>query len=106
MAKKTYYFNLFKKYFNNNKHTWAAIRDILAKKKLNVTPTKLKIGNILYEDPIDIANGFNNYFINIGNNNVNQNNMSNTPHTNYLRTHHNCNLNFSFVTREEVTGYN
>ena len=28
--------------------------------------------------------------------------MSNTLHTNYLRTHHNCRFNFSFVTREEV----
>ena len=28
--------------------------------------------------------------------------MSNTLHTNYLRTHHNCEFNFSFVTREEV----
>ena len=102
IAKKTYYFNLFKKYSNNIKNTWAAIRDILAKKNVNVTPSKVKIGNILYEDPIDIANGFNNYFINIGNNNINQNNMSNTLHTNYLRIQHNCKFNFSFVTREEV----
>ena len=61
------------------------------------------MGNILYEDPIDIANGFNNYFINIGNNNVKQSNMSNTLHTNCLRTQHNCKFIFSFVTREEVT---
>ena len=102
IAKKTYYFNLFKKYSNNIKNTWAAIRDILAKKKVNVTPSKVKIGNILYEDPIDIANGFNNYFKNIGKNNINQNNMSNTLHTNYLRIHHKCKFNFFFVTREEV----
>ena len=47
IAKKTYYFNLFLKYSSNIKNACAGIRDILAKKRLNVTPANVKIGNIL-----------------------------------------------------------
>ncbi len=68
-AKKVYYENQFIKYKNDIKMTWQKINEVLNRRK---TKSKLpdtflqKNSNINISNPIDIANKFNEYFVNVG----------------------------------------
>ena len=67
MAKKKYYCDQFKEAANNIKSTWNIINQLLNKKKQAVSfPPTFVDGSQTYSNYLEIANGFNNYFVNIG----------------------------------------
>lgn len=66
-AKKNYYNNSFRIHKNDMKNTWKTINETLGRiKGNNSLPTSITHDNTTVTDPTEIANVFNNYFINIG----------------------------------------
>ena len=68
-AKKAYYEKQFVKYKNDTKKTWQTINEVLNRNKTrkNLPDTFLqKSSNINVTNPQEIANKFNEYFVNIG----------------------------------------
>ena len=63
-----YYFNQFELHKENIKHTWTLICDVIGKqtKKRENLPNFVKQNKDILSDPLDIANGFNDYFSGIG----------------------------------------
>jgi len=66
-AKRKYYFSKFERNKNNMKQTWNTINDIIGRGKKQSSQSKFtdEYGNVL-TDPTDIANGFNDFFVNVG----------------------------------------
>ena len=66
-AKKEYFQNCFNKYKNDARMTWSTIKDILNKTKSKQNfPNYFMINGTQISDAQDIANKFNDYFVNIG----------------------------------------
>ena len=61
-----YYTRIFNTHKNDIKKTWSFINDTLNKKSKRDTVTKFIVDNKKLIDPDEIANAFNEYFINIG----------------------------------------
>jgi hypothetical protein len=67
-AERQHYHDLMESNKYNTKKLWTILKDIINKKKSHSLPTKFKIGDTIITDKTTIANSFNDYFINIGNN--------------------------------------
>ena len=64
-AKRMYYVNVFTQFKNNIKQTWKVIKETLHKNKFaKISQRFCHLGKII-DNPQDIANAFNTYFINI-----------------------------------------
>lgn len=63
--KQEYFSQLFTKYNNNISKTWSVINQSLNSKNSNSFPDHFNHNNITYSNKLDIANAFNNYFIDI-----------------------------------------
>lgn len=67
MAKKKYYSDKFKESTNNVKNTWNIISELLNKKKAPAKyPSLFTDGKSTFSNLSDIANEFNNFFVNVG----------------------------------------
>ena len=63
-AKKMYYNKQFDKFAKNCKQTWSVIREIIgSKQEKNQIPNFFKENGQIITDYIEIANGFNNFFL-------------------------------------------
>ena len=67
-AKKDHYHSLFKSNEQNVKKSWAVMKTLINKTKSSEVPLKLLVNGHHVSDKNVIANKFNNYFVNIGNN--------------------------------------
>ena len=66
-AKKLYYDNQFTKFTNDSKKTWSMLREIIGNKKSKEQiPAYFQHNGKIISDYLEIANGFNNFFANIG----------------------------------------
>ena len=66
-SKKIYYNNYFSKYSSDMKKMWKGIRSIVNIKQKNAPQlTQLNINGKLVNDPVDIAEKVNDFFVNIG----------------------------------------
>lgn len=66
IAEKQYYKNLLDTNKNDLKKTWKILNKIINKNKKATFQSRFKKGDTYLTEPEDIANGFNNYFANIG----------------------------------------
>lgn len=67
IAKQDYYIKYFQNCQYNMKTTWRLIVTLSKRKtKALLSPAKLIINDIVYTSKQDMANQFNNYFVNIG----------------------------------------
>ena len=67
ISKKLYYDNQFKKFTKNSKQTWSAIREIIgSKKEKSQIPDFFRDNGQLIKNNLDIANGFNEFFSQVG----------------------------------------
>jgi trehalose/maltose hydrolase-like predicted phosphorylase len=67
--KKLYYEKLFEKNKKNLKQIWTELRKVINKQNnKKELPTKIKINNLEITNKCEIAETFNNFFINIGKN--------------------------------------
>ena len=65
-AKRLYYTRTFAIYKNDIQQTWTIIKDTLQRKTKCEIPNQFFIGNRAVTNPDEIANEFNEYFVNIG----------------------------------------
>jgi hypothetical protein len=67
-AKKSYYSKQFEIRKENVKQTWSLIRDVIGSKtkKREDLPSFFRQNQDILNDPNDIANGFNDFFVGIG----------------------------------------
>ena len=94
-AKKQYYHRIFFNFKNNIKKTWIAIKETLNRNnKTTKLPSVFYHNNQIIQDPTDLANAFNDYFINIGTT-LSQHIESDTSHAYYLKNNY-SNLDFKF----------
>ena len=84
-AKQIYYLRSFEKFKHDIKQTWSIIDETLHRKRKNSLPRVFSHNGRILKEPVEIANAFNRYFINIGPSLANQ---IHTPHNykEYLRT--------------------
>ena len=76
-TKKKYYYDTFRNHKNCMKNTWKTINETLGKnKKDSKLPTYVQHNNTIVSNPTEIANVFNDFFVNIGSN------LSSTINTN------------------------
>ena len=106
-AKRSYYHETFKHFKNDIKNTWKTINDTLGRhKKESKMPNSMVYKNDTISDPIEIANAFNDYFINVGTNITLSNNDSNTfnkmAYQKYLHTPSDTQCKFVRITEMDV----
>ena len=67
-AKRLYYTCIatFARFKHNIKQTWKIIKETLNRSKRDALPNRFLVGEQYIDDPKEIANAFNSYFINIG----------------------------------------
>lgn len=103
-AKKSYYEHIFEKYKNDNKKTWQLINNILKKSdNKNNFPDFFKDNKRIITDKTQIANKFNEYFINIGEtiaNDIKGNNQK--SYKDYLNKHENIKFHFKPIDDKTV----
>ena len=67
IAKRAYYDDKFEQSKNDLKATWKLINEVIKKKGIKRTlPTTFNMNGRIISDPAEIANGFCNYFTNVG----------------------------------------
>ena len=64
-AKRMFYTRTFFMYKNDTKKTWGVISDTLKSSDKSKSQVEFKVGNHIIRDTDEIANHFNDYFINI-----------------------------------------
>ena len=103
-AKRTYYKNVFNTYSTNLEKTWQTINESLnRRKKKQDFPQQFKLahGNLI-SDPKQIADAFNDFFVNIGDTGpLNANLIADFEQ--YMPAKPNCNLKFQPVTVDNVS---
>ena len=103
-AKRTYYKTVFNSYSTNLKKTWQTINESLnRRKKKQDFPQEFKLANgNLISDPKQIADAFNDFFVNIGDTGpLNANPIADFEQ--YMPAKPNCNLKFQSVTVDNVS---
>ena len=101
LAKRQYYHTTFSRYSSNLKKTWRTINDILnrGKGKNNLPLTfKSKSGDLISGE-LEIANEFNDFFVNIGGN-IENNKERNDDYSRYLNNKPKSKLCFKEITAE------
>ena len=68
IAKRTYYDQKLKEYQSNAKYTWRILNEVVNRRKHNSNrlPSTFKVVDSEISDPVQIANGFCDYFTNLG----------------------------------------
>jgi len=103
-AKKLFYKNSFQDSQADSKKTWKIINNLLSKNKSSAdsNPDLFQHEDGPLTDAYDIANGFNNYFINVGPNLAGHIPQSNDDFQTFLGPRHQPNLFFIPVTTAEI----
>ena len=103
ISKTKYYNNQFEKYKTNLKATWKLIGNLIKRQpKGQLSPSRLIRNGIVYTDKHDIANQFNQHFVNVGINLANKLNTSSTNPTAYIRNSPVSSFVMSNVTESQV----
>ena len=89
---RKHYESLFEKYKHDLKRKWSILKEVINSKKKVSYPKQFKLNKTLCDNKQDIANAFNQYFVNIGANLANAIPASQLTPTSYL----NQNLSESF----------
>lgn len=100
-AKRKYYARTFETFKSDIKRTWSIINNSL-KTNSKQQQSKFIINDVTTTDPDEIANGFNNYFINIGVTIADQ--IQSTRHfSEYLTSPATSHFNFNLVNEDEIS---
>ena len=96
-----YYVNVFTQCKNNIKQTWKVIKETLHKNKFaKISQRFCHLGKII-DNPQDIANAFNTYFINIGPS-IAEQIHSRGSHKTYLKASHSSTLTLANIDKGYV----
>lgn len=103
-AKKDYYFNKFDSIRDNSKDTWKLINTILGKKKSKFNDAQsFSYNDTVINDPIEIAEKFNEYFVKIGSNiSKNVNDVNPNDFRSYMKQKASHTIFFKPATQKEI----
>ena len=103
-SKKNHYQSFFTQYNTNLKKVWEGIKEIVNIKSKNYNnPTSIEINNIFTTDPVQICNGFNDYFVNIADDILNKRKYDGKKHySDYLHNPNNHSFAFELCDAWEV----
>ena len=102
-AKRDYYTTFFEENRTDIKKTWEGIRNIVnINKKSRVSPTILNYKNEIKSNKMDMAESFNDFFVNIGNGIEEKIPKSNTNFGTFLGQPNTFNFNINLVDTTEV----
>ena len=81
-SKTSYYKSFFTEHNNNIKKVWEGIKEIVVSiKSKNINnPTSIQVNNSIITDPIVICNNFNDYFVNLADNILNNRKYNGKKH--------------------------
>ena len=102
-AKRSYYKNVFNTYSSDLKKSWQTIKESLNRRKKKqdfLQEFKLANGNLI-SDSKQIAEAFNDFFVNIGDTGLLNANLI-ADFEQYMPAKHNCSLIFQSVTVDNV----
>ena len=104
LAKIQFYHSHFAKYKNDTQKTWSLINSIMNRTKKNADqPNTIEENDILLHDPLQIANAFNSYFVNIGPNLARKIKIpKHSNHKIYLKEKYTNTFEFTKVDKLEV----
>ena len=100
-AKKIYFQNIFTKFKHDIKRTWSVINESLHRKNKSISSRMFSHNGKTLEDPSEIANAFNEYFISIGPSLANQMDKNNNFRK-YLRNPSESRLHFEPITEHKT----
>ena len=100
-AKKNYFQNIFTKFKHDIKRTWYVINESLHRKNKSISSRMFSHNGETLEDPSEIANAFNDYFISIGPSLANQMDKNNNFRE-YLRNLSESRLHFKPITEHKT----
>ena len=102
-AKKLYYKNRFNKFISDSKQTWSLIREIIGTKKdKNQLPDFFKDNGQIITDNLEIANGFNKFFAQIGPNLASEIGVSDVSFETFLEDNNSNNFEFSRISEVDI----
>ena len=102
-AKKNYYDKKFSDFSNDMKKTWSLINNLIKKKKCkNNVPSVFNDGQKSYLNFSEIADGFNDFFVNVGPRLASSIPESNKTFDEFLNEPHALNFNFRNITEEII----
>jgi Reverse transcriptase (RNA-dependent DNA polymerase) len=99
----TYYADCFLQCGNNLNKTWKIIKQILNSNDESCSPDAFVINGQLTEIPGDVANAFNDYFINIGPNLASKIPKTNVPFTKFMPNPPLCSFGILPTSVQEIT---
>ena len=100
-AKSAYFKNKINNNDTSGKETWKTVNSLLGRNKKDIIPNKFLIENVWIDDPLIIANKFNEHFSSLGENLSSQFPES-SQFQNYLQRRVDCVFSFDEVTSDEV----
>ena len=104
LSKKIHYQSYFNDNLNNIKKTWDGIKSLISiSNNRSMSPSSLNINNKLNNDPVDIANCFNDYFSTIGSKLAKNIFPSKIDHLHYLKTSNLMSIFINPASEIEVT---
>ena len=102
-AKKMHYENQFSKFSHNIKETWSVIRELLGtKKQKDQIPQFFKDNGNIINDYLDISNGFNTFFSQIGPKLAADIPTTHTCFKNFLPDKNEIDFNFSKISETDI----
>ena len=100
-AKRIYYVDVYNRFKNNIKQTWKVIKETLHKNNFAKISKRFRHNGKIIDNPQEIANAFNLYFINIGPSIAEQIN-SNRSHRDYLTKSYTSTLCLTNINEDYV----
>ena len=101
-AKRQYYNKYFNMYRTNLKKTWDLINTTINSKCTRENPCRFSLNDEYITDKNDIANAFNNYFVNIGQTMARNISSQNAPFNSYLTENITYILHFQSITESDL----
>ena len=102
IEKRNYYMNQFSLHKNDMYNTWKIIKDAMNLAKNNPGIIKIKYNNVTSEDPISVANSFNEFFSLIGENLAKNIPPSDKPFFDFLGPRNSNTLFLDPIHRNEI----
>ena len=100
-AKRLYYIATFERFKHNIKQTWKITNETLNRSKRDALPNRSLVGEQYIDDPKEIANAFNSYFINIGPS-VASHIVTDEAYKDYLTENHTPTIKMKFVKDNSI----
>ena len=103
VAKQNYFNDQFDLYIKNSKQTWSVIREVIGcKKQKDQLPGFFRSNGAILNDYLDIANGFNTFFSQVGPNLASEIDNTNFRYENYLKDRNDTSFKFSKISEVDI----